>query len=140
MANAVFCMKTYDEYLRGRPFMLFLDERPEPELSHLHKKTLARFTALSLEYNFVIQSKTGSGMPLFLWSSPAQVQQHPFACANCAQLKVHKQNNSVPNAVVHLDIHGPFPSYGDKKFIAVFTARLPRLRHSRPCPTNPQTM
>ena len=43
-----------------------MDERPEPELSHLHKKTLARFTALSLEYNFVIQNKTGSGMPLFL--------------------------------------------------------------------------
>ena len=241
MANAVFGMETYDEYLRGRPFTLFMDERPQPELSHLHKKTLARFTALSLEYNFVIQNKTGSGMPLFLRAaSPAQVnalsptnpqvlrlqsedpdlqllynfritqawpgdlqpdhrlrletlnknllidndnvvwvqckpespeappktalylpmkfrdpvicqfrqrnpdlsvsqqvaklqenycwigmkqdlQQHPEACANCAQLKLHKQTNSVPNAVVHLDIHGPFPSYADKKFIAVFT-------------------
>ena len=49
------------------------------------------------------------------------LQQHPEACANCAQLKLHKQTNSVPNAVVHLDIHGPFPSYADKKFSAVFT-------------------
>ena len=49
-------------------------QRPQPELSHLHKKTLARFTALSLEYHFVIQNKTGSGMPLFLRAaSPAQV-------------------------------------------------------------------
>ena len=58
----------------------------------------------------------------YCWIGMKQdLQQHPEACANCAQLKVHKQTNSVPNAVVHLDIHGPFPSYGVKKFIAVFT-------------------
>ena len=74
MANVAFGMEAYDKYLRARPFTLFLDKRPQPELSHLHKKTLARFKALSLEYNFVIQNKTGSGMPLFLQAaSPAQV-------------------------------------------------------------------
>lgn len=73
MANAVFGMEAYDEYLRGQPFTLFMDKQPQPELSHLHKKTLARFKAALMEYNFVIQSKTGSGMPLFLRAaSPAQ--------------------------------------------------------------------
>ena len=74
MANAPFGMEAYDEYKRSQPFMLFMDERPQLELSHLHKKTLARFKAFSLEYNFVVQSKTGSGMPLFLRAaSPTQV-------------------------------------------------------------------
>ena len=49
------------------------------------------------------------------------LQQHPDFCANCAQLKVHKQNKSVPNAVVHLEIQGPFTTYGDQKFAAVLT-------------------
>ena len=34
---------------------------------------------------------------------------------------MHKQNKSVPNAVVHHDIHGPFPSYEDQNFMAVLT-------------------
>ena len=43
-----------------------MDEQPLPELSHLHKKTYARFHAAALQYNFVIQNKTGSGVPLHL--------------------------------------------------------------------------
>ena len=91
IANAVFGMEAYDEYLRGRPFTLFLDERPQPELSHLHKKTLARFKALSLEYNFVIQNKTGSGMPLFLQAaSPAQV--HALSSTNPQVLRLQSKD------------------------------------------------
>ena len=91
MANAVFGMEAYDEYLRGCPFTLFLDERPQPELSHLHKKTLARFKALSLEYNFVIQNKTGSGMPLFLRAaSPAQV--HALSPTNLQVLRLQSED------------------------------------------------
>ena len=56
----------YNEYLQGPSFTLFM--------SHLHKKTLAQFKAASMEYNFFIQNKTGSGMTLFLRAaSPAQV-------------------------------------------------------------------
>ena len=84
-------MEAYDEYLRGRPFTLFLDERPQLELSHLHKKTLARFKALSLEYNFVIQSKTGSGMPLFFRAaSPAQV--HALSPTNPQVLRLQSED------------------------------------------------
>ena len=54
-------------------------------------------------------------------------QQHPDSCANCAQLKLHRKDKSVPNAVVHLDIHGPFPSYGNQKFVAVLTDEATRI-------------
>ena len=60
------------------------------------------------------------------------LQQHPDSCADCAKLKVHKQNNSVPNAVVHIDIHGPLPSHGDRKFIAVLTDEATRVTSFAP--------
>ena len=48
-----------------------MDERPQPELSHLHKKTLAQFKAAWIEYNFFIQSKLAPALPCFS-EQPAQ--------------------------------------------------------------------
>ena len=48
----------FDEYLWGQQFTLYMDHRPQPELSHLHTKTLARFWAAALHYNFFIQDKS----------------------------------------------------------------------------------
>ena len=57
-----------------QPIILYMDDRPQPELSHLHKKTYARFHAAVLQYNFVIQNKTGSGVPLHLrTTSPLKI-------------------------------------------------------------------
>ena len=67
-------MDAFDQYLRGQPFILYMDERPHPDLSHLHKKTNARFHAAALQYNFVIQNKTGSRVPLHLCTtSPIKI-------------------------------------------------------------------
>ena len=66
MANALYGRDAFDQYLRGQPFILYMDERPQPELSYLHKKTYASFHAAALQYNCVIQNKTGSGVPLHL--------------------------------------------------------------------------
>ena len=69
IANALYGMDSFDEYLRGLPFILFMDQHPQPELSHLHKKTYARLQAASLQYNFVIQGKNNSGQPMHLRST-----------------------------------------------------------------------
>ena len=45
---------------------LALCQQPQPGQSHLHKKTLARFHSTALEYDSVIQDKTGSGLLLYL--------------------------------------------------------------------------
>ena len=66
IANALYSMTRFDKYLRGQPFILYMDQRPQPELPHLHMKTYARLQAASDQYNFVIQNKTGSGLPLHL--------------------------------------------------------------------------
>ena len=70
MANTLYGMDVFDRYLLGQPFILYMDEQPQPELSHLHKKTYAHFHAVALQYNFVIQNKTGSGVPLHLRTTP----------------------------------------------------------------------
>ena len=57
-------MTQFDQQLRGRHFLLFMDEHPEEELSHLHKKTLARFKAEGMDqYSFTIQKKTAEILP-----------------------------------------------------------------------------
>ena len=91
MANAVFSMETYDKYLRSRPFTLFLDKRSQPELCNLHKKTLGRFKALSLEYNFVIQNRTGSGMLQFLRAA-SQAKVHALLPTNPQVLRLQSED------------------------------------------------
>ena len=74
MANTLYGMTTFNKYLRGQPFTLCMGSRPQPELSHLHKTTYARFHAPSLQYIFVIQDKTGSGLPRHLRTrSPSKI-------------------------------------------------------------------
>ena len=69
----------------------------------------------------------------YCWTGMKQeLLQHPYSCANCAQLKLHQQKKTVPNAVVHLDIHGPFPSYCNYKFVAVFTDEATRITSFAP--------
>ena len=81
MANVVYWMETFVEYLQDLPFTLYMDNGSRRELSHPHKKTYARFQAASLQYNFVIHEKTGSGVPLHLrTTSPAKV--HAMAPGN----------------------------------------------------------
>ena len=41
MANTLYGMDAFDEYLPGVPLTLYMDQQPQPELLHLHKKTQA---------------------------------------------------------------------------------------------------
>lgn len=49
------------------------------------------------------------------------LKRHQTACSNCLQLATHKQNQVVPYAEEHVDLHGPFQSYGENKFVTVLT-------------------
>jgi len=63
MAAAVWGMDFYNEYLRGKQFVLYTDHKPLEKLGHLHTKTLNRLQLAMLEYDFVIQYKKGVTMP-----------------------------------------------------------------------------
>ena len=49
------------------------------------------------------------------------IATHSETCHNCQVLHHAKKTPRIPNATVHLDIHGPFVSYGDNKFVITLT-------------------
>jgi hypothetical protein len=62
-AGAVWCMENFNQYLTGKQFILFTDQKPLEKLDHLHTKTLNRLQAALLEHDFVVQYKKGTNMP-----------------------------------------------------------------------------
>ncbi len=62
-AVAVWGMEVFNEYLRGKQFILFTDHKPLEKLGHLHTKTLNRLQTALLEHDFVVQYKKGTNMP-----------------------------------------------------------------------------
>jgi hypothetical protein len=56
-------MDSFNEYLKGKRFILYTDHKPLEKLGHLHSKMLNRLQTALLEHNFVIQYKKGSNMP-----------------------------------------------------------------------------
>jgi hypothetical protein len=61
-AAGVWGMEVFNEYLRGKQFILFTDHKPLEKLGHLHTKTLNRLQTALLEHNFVVQYKKGTSM------------------------------------------------------------------------------
>ncbi len=62
-AAAIWGMDFFNEYLRGKQFILYTDHKPLEKLGHLHSKMLNRLQTALLEHDFVIQYKKGSNMP-----------------------------------------------------------------------------
>jgi hypothetical protein len=56
-------MDVFNEYLKGKKFILFTDHKPLEKMGHLHTKTMNRLQAALLEHDFVIQYKKGEIMP-----------------------------------------------------------------------------
>jgi len=62
-AAAVWGMDFFNEYLKGKRFILYTDHKPLEKLGHLHSKTMNQLQTALLEHDFVIQYKKGSNMP-----------------------------------------------------------------------------
>ncbi len=56
-------MDVFNEYLKGKKFILFNDHKPLENMGHLHTKTMNRLQAALLEQDFVIQYNKGAIMP-----------------------------------------------------------------------------
>ena len=46
---------------------------------------------------------------------------HPLTCDNCKLLNAAEKKPEIPNAMIQVDLMGPFTSYGDKKFALILT-------------------
>ena len=94
-AAAVWGMDHFDEYLKGKKFILYTDHKPLEKLGHLHSKTMNRFQTALLEHDFVIQYKKGSDMPAdYLSRLPASSDQ-PIVAAFAAMEKLDAHGRSV---------------------------------------------
>jgi hypothetical protein len=60
---AVWGMDIFNEYLKGKQFVLFTDHKPLEKMGYLHTKTMNWLQAALLEHDFVIQYKKGAIMP-----------------------------------------------------------------------------
>jgi hypothetical protein len=81
-AAAVWGMDHFNEYLKGRKFILYMDHKPLEKLGHLHSKTMNRFQTSLLEHDFIIQYKKGSDMPanyLSRFRPPSMIQSSPLS-------------------------------------------------------------
>ena len=87
-------MYHFNEYLKGKKFILYTDHKPLEKLGHLHSKTMNRFQSALLEHDFIIQYKKESDMPAdYLSRRPASTQESandpviaafdPFQSADC---------------------------------------------------------
>ncbi len=61
-AAAVWGMDFFNEYLKGKRFILYTDHKLLEKLGHLHNKMLNRLQTALQEHDFVIQYKKGSNM------------------------------------------------------------------------------
>jgi hypothetical protein len=85
-AAAVFGMDHFNEYLKGKKFILYKDHMPLEKLGHLHSTTMNRFQTALLECDFTIQYKKWSDMPAdYLSRLPATVNDHVIAAFDPVQ-------------------------------------------------------
>ena len=55
------------------------------------------------------------------------IAEHSRTCNNCQGLQQAKKLPQIPNATVHLNIHGPFISYGENKLVVTLTDKATKI-------------
>ena len=131
-AAAVWGMDIFNEYLRGKRFILFTDHKPLEKLGHLHTKTMNRLQAALLEHDFVVQYKKGTTMPADYLSRLPSFQQEeqqiiaafdPFQ-PNLPQLQ--NQDNDL-QAIFHFLKTGKWQEHLTKRQIRTLAALAPKV-------------
>ena len=125
MAAAVEGMEQFDQYLQGRSFLLFMDQRPKTELSHLHKKTMARFADNMDRYSFTIQPKTASILPPFLRT--ASPVQPGVIAAQAPLLKTGQSDDPDLQSWRHFREHKTWPRHCSQETIDRLATLEPRM-------------
>jgi hypothetical protein len=106
-------MEVFNEYLRGKQFILLTDHKPSEKLGHLHTKMLNQLQTALLEHNFVVQYKKGTNMPADYLSRLPSLPVNSIAASEIAafdpfnpdlQLLQHQDHGL--QAIFHFIKHG----------------------------------
>jgi hypothetical protein len=129
-AAAVWGMDHFDEYLKGKKFILYTDHKPLEKLGHLHSKTMNRFQTALLEHNFIIQYKKGSDMPAdYLSRLPANETDPVIAAFDPFQpgLGDLQQDEDVARNIRHYGRTKQWPNHLSKKDADTHTDLLKKM-------------
>ena len=114
-AAAVWGMDIFNEYLKGKKFILFTDHKPLEKMGHLHTKTMNRLQAALLEHDFVIQYKKGAIMPAdYLSRLPSENADKISEITECFDpfqpdlCDLQKADKNLQN-MNHFRVHGRWP-------------------------------
>jgi hypothetical protein len=56
-------MDNFNEYLKGKPFILYTNNTPMRQLGHLHIKTFNLLQTALMDHDFITQNKQTSNLP-----------------------------------------------------------------------------
>jgi hypothetical protein len=133
-AAAVWGMETFNEYLRGKQFILFTDHKPLEKLGHLHTKTLNRLQTALLEHDFIVQYKKGRNMPADylsrLPSLPINAVDTPEISAFdpfTPDLQLLQRKDQDLQAIFHFLKHNSWPEHLPKQTIRNLASIAPKV-------------
>jgi hypothetical protein len=101
---AVWGMDHFNEYLKGKKFILYTDNKLLKKLGHLHSKTMNRFQTALLEHNFIIQYKKGSDQNIYQDFRPQPaIRWFPLLTHSKVALLNYREKKNLPKIYCTLD-------------------------------------
>jgi hypothetical protein len=114
-AAAVWGMDNFNEYLKCKKFILYMDHKPLEKLGHLHSMTMNRFQMALLEHDFIIQYQKGSNMPVadHLSRFPATTNEPVIAAFDPFQTDLAELQREKPFAqnILYFGKHNRWPNH-----------------------------
>jgi hypothetical protein len=132
-AAAVWGMDVFNEYLKGKKFILYTDHKPLEKMGHLHTKTMNRLQAALLEHDFVIQYKKGEIMPAdYLSRLPSANPDTIAEITQCfdpfqSDLIELQKSDADLQKMNHFRVHGQWPpevTKSDAKYLQNLAIKL----------------
>jgi Integrase zinc binding domain len=127
-------MDHFNEYLKGKQFILYTDHKTLEKLGHLHSKTINRFQMALFEHNFIIQYKKGSDMPAdYLSRLPTTVNNLVVAAFDPFQTglgNLPKEDDFAKN-ISHFGQMKQWPAHLSKKEANAHAELLQKMFHDK---------
>ncbi len=133
-AAAVWGMDHFNEYLKGKKFILYTNHKPLEKLGHLHSKTMNQFQTALLEHDFIIQYKKGSDMPAdYLSRLSATTSEPVIAAFDPFQTDLAELQREEPFAqnMLYFGKHNRWPDHLSKSEANYHADLLKRMFHDK---------
>jgi hypothetical protein len=127
-------MDQFNEYLKGKKFILHTDHKPLDKLGHLHTKTMNRFQTALLEHDFLIQYKKGSDMPAdYLSRLPASDTDQVIAAFDPFQpgLGDLQKDEDFAKNIRHWGRTKQWPNHSSKKYANSHADLIRKMFHDK---------